>query len=67
MHVSAFTKPGDGVQSSPVFCRTEEDGKISSYFGNQTGNISSILIPNLVGPNKNMLAILQEKLFNFLE
>ena len=26
--VRAFTKPGDGVKSNPVYCRTEEDGKI---------------------------------------
>ena len=25
--VRAFTKPGDGVQSAPVYCRTEEDGE----------------------------------------
>lgn len=26
--VQAYTKPGDGVKSNPVYCRTEEDGII---------------------------------------
>lgn len=31
LSVSAFTKPGEGVRSNPVYCRTEEDGNVISH------------------------------------
>lgn len=29
VQVLAFTRIGDGVESKPIYCQTEEDGKIS--------------------------------------
>lgn len=40
VQVLAFTRIGDGILSSPIYCKTEEDGMLITFFA----NICSIIV-----------------------